>query len=153
MPIAYSIRCDDVQKAQRFLLSMLWRASITSHDFFRHVELGEKREDDIRLLLLSGTEVREADWEFVVIRFFDNPYDRGIMPPWKGRYPDIEAYNFYLPYYNFLIRADRRQFHDDFSEARFLSRTNCLCLRLPFKETPEARYIGSIALSLRKRKV
>lgn len=151
IPVGYSLPCSDIRRAQKFLLSVLWRASVTTHDFFKHVKLGPKYEDTIREIVSTDGKVNEADFEFIVIRFFDNPYDGGLMPPWRGRYPDVVGYNLYLPYYNFIIRADKRQFSDPFTVCRFREGAKPQCLRLPYAGTPESRYIQGIGISLRER--
>ena len=152
MPVGYNLRCDDVQEAQKFLLSVLWRASVSSHDFFDKVSLGERYENRIRDIINNGERVTEGDFEFIVIRIFDHPYDGGLVPPWGGRWSDgIFAYVLYLPYFKIIIRADKRPFTDPFTACRFLEAVQPQALRLPYAGTSESRYISKVAAAFRDR--
>ena len=153
MPIGYDLRCDNVQKAQKFLLSVLWRASVTKHDFFSRVSLGDKYENKIRRIINNDEKVMPEDFEFIIIRTFDHPYDGGLMPPWGSRYDGIYSYTFYLPHFKIIIRADRRQFRDPFSFCRFLEGSQPQAVRLKYSGTSESRYLQSVAASLRDREV
>jgi hypothetical protein len=44
----------DSNKIKLFLLSILWRASVSKLDFFKDVSLGEKHELEIRKMILKG---------------------------------------------------------------------------------------------------
>jgi hypothetical protein len=151
MPIGYNLRCEDVQRALKFLLSVLWRASLATHDFFSKVNLGAKYETRIRQLIQNNERVTDDDFEVVVIRIFDHPYDGGLMPPWGGRYDGIFTYMLYLPYFKFIIRADKRKFVDPFSLCRFREGMMPQAVRLSYSNSSESRYINSVAASLRAR--
>jgi hypothetical protein len=152
MPIGYNLRCDDVQRAQKFLLSVLWRASVTSHDFFAKVSLGDKYEGRIKHLIRNDEKVTEDDFEFIIMRIFDHPYDGGLMPPWGTRYDGIIfSYTLYLPFFKIIIRADKRKFLDPFSVCRFLEGAQPQALRLRYSGTSESRYISGVAASMRVR--
>lgn len=43
----------DYKKFKLLQLSILWRASITSHSFFRHIDLGEEVEEQIQEMILD----------------------------------------------------------------------------------------------------
>jgi hypothetical protein len=51
----------DAERFKKFLLSILWRASITSSDFFINVDLGDKHTEAIRLLLLGDKAADDYD--------------------------------------------------------------------------------------------
>jgi hypothetical protein len=140
----YDLHCDDVQRAQKFLLSVLWRASVTTHDFFQTVSLGRKYEDKIRHLITNGMEITEADFEFVSIRVFDHPIDGGIVPPFRVRFGGVTAQQLYLPYYKFIVRMDQRHFPAMAALGRFMPGMMPQCLRLSYKESIESKIIGSV---------
>ncbi len=140
----YDLHCDDVQRAQKFLLSVLWRASVTSHDFFQTVSLGRKYEDKIRHLIANGEEVTEADFEFVAIRVFDHPSDGAVIPPFRVRFANVTAQQLYLPYFRFIIRMDQLRFPAAALLGRFKPGAMPQCLRLSYKDGVEARIIGTV---------
>ena len=147
----YNLHCDDVQRAQRFLLSVLWRASVTTHDFFQTVSLGQKYEDMIRHLITNDLEITEADFEFVAIRVFDHPIDGGIVPPFRVRFGGVTAQQLYLPYYKFIVRMDQRRFPAMAALGRFMPGMMPQCLRLSYKESIESKIIGSVTERSLKR--
>jgi hypothetical protein len=66
-------RCRNVnyQKFKLFLLSILWRASISGRDFFREVNLGDS-EDVIRKMILDGDPKREEDFPILFFTWLDD---------------------------------------------------------------------------------
>ncbi|HTQ32302.1 MAG TPA: hypothetical protein VMI53_13905 [Opitutaceae bacterium] len=140
----YNLKCDDVQRAKKFLLSVLWRASVSSQDFFKTVSLGQKYEDKIRQLITSGAQINEADFEFIVIRAFDHPYDGGIVPPFRVQFEGVTAQQLYLPYFKFIIRVDQRRFPSVASMVQFRPNSILQCLRLSYKDSIEEKIISSV---------
>lgn len=43
----------DYKQLKLFLLSILWRAGVAKHDFYKHVQLGRLHEEQLRQMLLS----------------------------------------------------------------------------------------------------
>jgi len=148
----YDLHCDDVQKAQKFLLSVLWRASVSSQNFFKTVSLGQKYEDSIRHLIANGEEVTEAHFEFVIIRTFDHPYDGGFAPPFRVRFEGVTALQLYLPFFKFIVRMDRRPFPLMARLGRFMPGAMPQCLRLSYKDSFEGRIVESVTRATRERK-
>lgn len=56
----------DYVKFKLFLLSILWRASISSLPMFRQVNLGEKYGERIREMLLTGNPGKVNDFPFMI---------------------------------------------------------------------------------------
>jgi hypothetical protein len=56
----------DYRKFKLFLLSLLWRMSIATQDFFANVSLGRKHEEKIRAALLSGDPLQPEDYPCAV---------------------------------------------------------------------------------------
>ena len=57
----------DYKKAKRFLLSILWRASISSRDFFSEVNLGETHEEIIRRMIWEGVPKSEQEYPCLLV--------------------------------------------------------------------------------------
>jgi hypothetical protein len=148
----YDLHCDDVPRAQMFLLSVLWRASVTSQRFFQTVNLGRKYEDKIRHLIDSKEEITETDFEFVVIRTVDHPYDGGFAPPFRVRFEGVTAQQLYLPYFKFIVRMDQRPFPPMARLGRFMPGALPQCLRLSYKDSIEGRIVGAVTQATLERK-
>jgi hypothetical protein len=66
-------RCRNVnyQKFKLFLLSILWRASISRREFFREVNLGDS-EDVIRKMILDGDPKRQEDFPILFFTWLND---------------------------------------------------------------------------------
>lgn len=76
--------CTNVNytKLKLFLLSIIWRASISSRDFFSEVDLGE-HEEKIRQMILSGEAREKSDYPIMMAHFIKSktiPSDITIQP-------------------------------------------------------------------------
>ena len=55
-----------------FILSVLWRASISSHQLFERVSLGEVHEENIRQLLLASDPGVPSTYPYVIVPLMNN---------------------------------------------------------------------------------
>jgi hypothetical protein len=60
------VRGYDYKRVKNGLLSLLWRMSITSREYFSAVDLGEKHAEAIRLSLLNDTEFSEEEYPILL---------------------------------------------------------------------------------------
>jgi hypothetical protein len=89
-----------------FFLSLLWRASVSRHFFFRRVTTGPF-ERELRRMLLTGDP--GAPEEFAVnLGRFDNPTYAGILDPHLDRYEGINYCRLYLGSFVTYMKVDRR---------------------------------------------
>lgn len=63
----------DYKKFKLFMLSILWRASITSRPFFSEVSLGQRHEEKIRNMLLTSDAGEIDDYPTVVFTYLNSP--------------------------------------------------------------------------------
>lgn len=72
----YSICTNiDYGKMKLFLLSMLWRASVSKRKAFQEVNLGEKHEERIRSLLYNGIVPPENEYPIMMTSFMRTAHD------------------------------------------------------------------------------
>jgi len=148
----YDLHCKDVPKAQKFLLSVLWRASISEHSFFYITDLGEKYEEKIRLLLLCEEPVREEDFEFTVTRLEGSPLAGAFMPPFAARTPEgINCYRLFLPFFSFMVRMDRRPFPPLLKLIRFTAASTPQCIKLNYAGSVEEKIFSKVTNDTLKR--
>ena len=130
---AYRIEKVDYDKLKRFLLSVLWRASVSTQEFYAGVDLGPY-EEKIRKLLQNG-EVGPPDDYSIYIERFDYPSSLiPILCPTLVR-DDVNMYMFVLNGYLVHIKVDNRLLP---SELRGLM----LCPNAPL-QIPQVPYRGS----------
>lgn len=84
-------------KFKLFLLSILWRASITNRPFFEEINLGDEHEERLRKMIYEGNALKETD--YAIIMFFDmcENAEKVIQKP--SYFPSIEG----LEGYAFII--------------------------------------------------
>jgi hypothetical protein len=95
----------DYKKFKLFLLSLLWRASISSRPFFQEVSLGQKYEENVRSMLLKGDPGKQLTYPCVLIssRKFEIP-TKTIMGPKRSKMEHITVYSFLINGMTYLFR-------------------------------------------------
>jgi hypothetical protein len=83
--IGYAISGVDLNYFNKFLLSVLWRASVSTHDYYSKVNLGpyEKRVKDI--VWDDGANIDSSDFSFVVSKFLDHSFSKAMRDPHPER--------------------------------------------------------------------
>lgn len=112
----FGFQSSDVNKSllMKFLLSVLWRASVSSQAFYNRVRLGQF-EALAKQTLLSSTET-PAVFDAVLSRWSDIGQSNGaegLMCPFQERWKGINAYRFYLSPIVAYIKVDKRPFPDE----------------------------------------
>ena len=77
-----------------FILSVLWRASISSHPMFERINLGDVHEEKIRLLLLASDPGAPSAYPCAIVAIMNNgQHFKGLIPtPLCSR---VEGHKFY----------------------------------------------------------
>ena len=99
----------DVQRFKMFLAALLWRASRSTHEMFRHVKLGSfgKRLKGV----LTGKDTSWLGSADCVIVHLDPPrYDKILLQPFVEEYDGVRVVRFYLYPWKLLIKLDERPF-------------------------------------------
>lgn len=103
-----SVVCNgvDYTKFKLFLLSLLWRFSISSDDFYSHVDLGE-HEEIIRKMILNNDAGEAMDYPCAITSYRNHP-DLPIQimsQPLKHTHDGCICYSFVMcgVLYNFYI--------------------------------------------------
>ena len=106
LPI-YTIKDFDYKLLKLFFISMLWRASITSHECFERISTGPF-EEKLRSLILSNNPGDEDDFS-VILAKFSNPDLKFILDPHQDRFDHINYCRFYLTGFVAYIKVDKRK--------------------------------------------
>ena len=85
----------DYKKFKLFQLSVIWRASVAEHDFFRNVSLGP-HEEKIRLMIVNEDPGSYYQYGAFLIFLKDQnqPTDKMIIQPEEMRLETFRAYQF-----------------------------------------------------------
>ena len=103
--IGYRLLDVDIEKLKLFFIGLLWRASLSSHEFYKKVNLGkfEEKAKDI----VWGKECEQDDFTFVLSKF-EGEASRAILDPERTRLEGINYYVFYLGKYVAHVKVDTR---------------------------------------------
>lgn len=105
----------DKQLLLRFFVSVLWRASVSSHEFFRSVKLGPYEHAALKMLRDSNANVPSA-FDAVLSRWDDakdaNLPVTAMLNPRRERWDGVNAYRLYLGRIIAYVKMDKRSFRD-----------------------------------------
>jgi hypothetical protein len=98
----------DYKLLKRFVISLLWRASISKDSLFSQINLGpfENRAKE----LLWSDNVGSFDEFAFFFAFTTNLTKRSIIQPIQSRFENINVYRFYLGEVILYIKVDKRNF-------------------------------------------
>ena len=106
--VGYRADNIDYNLLKLFFISVLWRASISSHYFYKGVYLG-KLEDYAKQLIWDNNPGGKHDFSFVLGKFDGDEADRTILNPHTERWFNIRYYRFYLYGYVLYIKSDSQK--------------------------------------------
>ena len=150
---AYLLPDVDFRLLKLFVLSVLWRASVSRLRFYRNVDLGQRHEDKIKSLIASGTIEGTDDYQFVCSHQKDHPYPKVILEPWKRRIEDINYAQFYLPDVQILVKVDKRPLPDFLRKIMVTSKPPHYIVLFPYKGSNEADYFEGMKATIRAAKM
>ena len=96
----------DYHKMKLFLLSLLWRASITTRTTFREVDIGSKHEEKIRKMLYEKITPLEFEYPIVITSFMrtENKLENLIIQPKRIRTASgLNGYAFLIDSLQFIF--------------------------------------------------
>jgi hypothetical protein len=110
--VCFEIHDYDYSKLKLFFISLLWRASVSSHEFFQGVQVN-KFENQLKEMILDNDPGNEDIFSVILARWDDAAIEEGIglgiLSPWRRRFSGINYYSFYFGF-GFLatIKVDQR---------------------------------------------
>jgi hypothetical protein len=96
----------DYTKMKLFLLSLLWRASITDRPIFNEVNIGEKHEEIIRKMIYEKTAPSETEYPIIITSFMrtENKFENLIAQPKRIRMKNgLNGYIFLIDSLQFMF--------------------------------------------------
>jgi hypothetical protein len=113
------VKCD-TDKIKRFVLSVLWRASVSRHHFYSSVQLGPY-ENLIKERLLDPQTLRPEEFPVLITRAEGGTFDRHLpmlIAPIQGRTATKHnLHSFYLPNgVKITVITDRRPLPNDIGQ-------------------------------------
>ncbi len=118
-PVALRSDTLDANMMLRFLLSVLWRASVSTQPFYERVFLGPYENAILRLLKQPLISIIPSAFDAVLSRWDEVETDhlpsRGILNPYRERWDGVNTYRLYLGEIVAYVKVDKRPFSKPFS--------------------------------------
>jgi len=102
--IAYMVNNFEYRKLKLFFISMIWRASVSSHQFFSKVSLGQF--EDIAKERIASSDPGDSEDFSVTLAKFDHPLAKSILDPHEDKHSGVNYYRFYLASYVAYVKVD-----------------------------------------------
>ena len=99
----------DYHKFKLFLLSILWRACITTRKVFKEADISEQDKENIRLMLISGNSGEIKEYPIVFMTYLNDsklPKDL-IIQPIKSQTNEEEIITFLICGYVFIFNITK----------------------------------------------
>lgn len=108
----YSI-CKNINytKLKLFLLSILWRSSITDRPYFENVSIGYKHEERLREIIYTGEHIPFDEYPVIITSFLrtDNKLDNLIAQPKRIRTKSgLNGYMFLINSFQFIMYVNAK---------------------------------------------
>lgn len=104
--ICYVVNNFEYKKLKLFFISMVWRASVSSHPFFSKVSLGQF--EDIAKQHIKNCDPGCSEDFSVTLAKFDHPLAKPILDPHDENILDVNYVRFYLAGYIAYIKVDNK---------------------------------------------
>jgi hypothetical protein len=104
--VGWTIKTFDYRRLKLFFLSLLWRASVSTHEFYRRVSTGPF-EKELRAMIAASEPGEPAKFAVILARF-DSPGYTAMLDPHPDRYDSVNYFRFYLAGFVAYIKVDRR---------------------------------------------
>ena len=104
--ICYIVDNYEYRKLKLFFISMIWRASVSSHQFFSRISLTQF--EDIAKQHIINDDPGDREVFSVVVTKFDHPLAKGIFDPYIYNNSGVNYARFYLASYIADIKIDHK---------------------------------------------
>lgn len=148
--IAYVYESYDYHKLKMFFISLLWRAGVSSHEFFRRVKLGP-HIDKLKEAILTDNS-GDDDFYAVNLVVFDEPKEwPKIMDPFPEKIRDIRYYRFYLGHFIAHIKVDQRKSYGSLRDIQLKPDVPLYIVQRDFWGSKEHRLMKKLIIEVVKK--
>jgi hypothetical protein len=150
-PCAYIATKADYGLFKLFILSVLWRASVSSIEFYEFIELGSIHEGRIKEMLANKNPGSEQDYPFICFYQTGHQYPTTVLPSFQQRIQGVNFYRLYLPSSLIvLVKVDSRPIPDCFQGTVVKQNAQIPFLLFPYFGSPEMEYIEKAKVLTKK---
>ena len=147
----FSLGACDYHKLKMFFLSLLWRASVSTDVFFKHVNLGPF-EEEVAALIRTNSAGDNKNFSVALSKFESKPNETGMMNPHRTRINNVLHYSFYLFNFNVLIKVSSEIGPQLFKDLYIGSDKEVFCISRSFEESKEYDVLLNVVKNARAPK-
>lgn len=145
----WTIQGCNAMRLEKFILSILWRASLSNRKFFQEVRLGPYEK--VLKEHLWGRESYHKSFGCVIAKFRDSKRAIGahktILDPHPFRYEGKNYYRLYLGGYVVWVRVDRRKSSGSIRSCELSQDRGCIIVSRSFDSSKEFGVIHKGAMT------
>ena len=153
--LAYIVPEYDYHNLKMFILSVLWRASVSMQPFFEKIKLGPY-ENEIKELIIKNDYVSEDVFPIVITRFKEsNIGTNSFLDPHITREIDgVNMYKFYFGAgYKVYIKVDKRPMPSSINTVILRPNKSLCIINQDFNNSAELKLMKNLLLYNSKLKV
>jgi hypothetical protein len=110
--LAIEISGVDTDRLRRFILSVLWRSSVSSLDVYSNVSLGPKFQKEVQARIFDPKPLSYDEYStcFVAIEEpFYKELSKAMFPPYRAKLDGLNWQILYFPGLKVLVKVDSRK--------------------------------------------
>jgi len=149
-PCAYIAKKANYSRFKLFILSVLWRASVSSIEFYEGIKLGI-HEDRIQEMLTNSNPGTKHDYPFICFHQTGQHYPSTVLQSFQQRIDGVNFCRLYLPHsLIFLIKVDSRSLSSGLVPGIVKPNSQIRFLLTPYFGSPEMQYVESAKVLTKK---
>lgn len=137
----------DFKLLRLFILSVLWRASISEKDFCSGTKLGKDERNHLRDIVLYDAPIGDDEYPFYCGKIILNGKGGLIHTPYLQIEDGVRFYNFCTGEFFFLVKVDAAPTLALYSEWTAKPDRPLICLTFPIGASPQLRSAIDVAKS------
>ncbi len=126
-----AIRCKNIDYTQfkLFLESLLWRASVSTHDFFQNFKLSAEQEEQLRNSIVNSTPLAEDDFACMVLTHQDEEEAETDLVFINITRP--RKVSFFINQFTYLFHLDKGEVDDAVRQVTLTTQNEMGIVKLP----------------------
>jgi hypothetical protein len=143
--VARRIENFDYRRLKLFFISLLWRSSVSRHDFYKRISLGPF-EGRLKTMILTGDPGGSQDFAVILARFED-PELTAMLDPHPEKFDSVSFCRFYLTGFVAYIKVDQRPVPTFLADVCLRENTPLIVLARSLRNSPDGLVIRELAES------
>lgn len=146
--LAFSSNGIDQERLKLFVLSVLWRAAVSTQEFYSGIDLGPY-EEALRKVLLAGETQSNEEFAVALSRWVVSDQRKslvtGLMNPFRERWSGVNAVRLYLGWVVAYVKVDQRSFPSPISEMVLGKRGTTIMVAREFDDSKDLDIMRKVA--------